>query len=178
MVFIVVIVLRLHIVTFSNYTLLQQCYNIQGAVMCKVTTIEDNKKVKGIFLRAPIQKYAIDFFNFDRKYKLSLLEKLVNFKRLKLAKKEDWDGIIINVVVSPIYFTRYQRKATHKFFNHDVLDKIISIGWDPYDDQVGGAAEKEITTFYYKDNTTTKTVNKEEYKFTYNHIIKEKFCKE
>ena len=160
----------------NSYITITLYYNsvLKGDIMCKITTIEDNKKVNGIFWRSPFQECLIDFYGFNV-VELSLLEKLINFKKLKTAIKEGWEGMAIKTLVFPIYFTRFQRKSVHKFSDHCTLDHIISIGWDPYDNQVGGSAEKEVTTFYYKDNTSVKVVTKNEYKYTYKHVVENEF---
>jgi hypothetical protein len=147
--------------------------------MCKFTTIENKSEVKGIFFQNPLQKLEINFYGPYTKgeRKLTFIDRFINRKRIKQAEKEDWDSIVVKVLTLPIYFTRYQRKSIYKFNKHITLDKIISYGWEPYDNSCGGAAEKEITKFYFKDGTTLKVVNKEEFKYTYRHIIEEEFCK-
>lgn len=154
-----------------------------------VITTSDNM-VKGIFFRSPIQPidkdtYAEDEFHSAWVYLNKLKEnrfrrfweKLLGNKKVvnnieKWSESMDWGGCRVNILASPIYFYRQQRKLEAICTNPDCnIQKIESYGYESQWNYCGGACVVEKTVITLKNGKKMHITRNDYYHFTYEHII-------
>lgn len=164
---------------------------------------------RGVFFRSPLLEvtYENDCY-FDNNYSKSLYEVTNKYMDSKLfrfyfnlignrrrmidclkAMEKDNDNSLggwrFYNLVSPIYFSRVERKTACYYYNIDkegFLDKklpygeifaIISEGYEDKFETVGGHCHKEITKVYdFYGRRIQKIINKKSYHFTYEHYSK------
>lgn len=88
-------------------------------------------------------------------------------------KEDDFAGFTANTICSPIYFKRKSR-CIEAISNSDdtKIDNIISYGYEDEFINISGQCIKEKTTITFKNSEKITMINKDEYEYTYIHIIK------
>ena len=153
-----------------------------------ITTTEGVER--GLFFRSFIQKAFFDayldrpkFSAWDYKEKLKnpirrIYEILIGNKEVvkninKWSDEIGWGGVYINIICFPIYFKRVYRKLTAISTNaDDNIQSIDSYGYESEFDSCGGNCICEKTLVILKNKKRLKFNRKEQYHFTYCHIIK------
>lgn len=148
-----------------------------------ISTLIVEGKEHGIFFRNPIQtvtkdSYSGECYHWRDTALFKVIPFLLNIFTWFKCKKwfendEDLAGIKVKELCSPIYFTRDVRRATHFINDHPAIQEIDVYGWEPYKNSCGGAAEKEIAVFIFKNGKKKKMVTKESFNYFYNHVIKD-----
>lgn len=145
---------------------------------------------RGIFFRNPIQKVSFDAY-YDVQPAVSAWvykEKIKNpIRRLyeiligngnivrnieEWAMSCDWAGFNANKLMSPIYFKREYRKLTSiSSSSDDVIQKVVSYGYEGPYNYCSGACHIERTRITLKNGRRIRLKNKDKYYYTYIHII-------
>lgn len=144
----------------------------------------------GIFFRNPIQKISFDTYYCDMprisawEYKnkiknpiRKMYEIIIGNKNIidnieKWSKNIDWGGFNANVLMSPIYFSRQYRKLTSTSSNpNDVIQKVVSYGYEGPYNYCCGSCHIERTKFILKNGKRVRFTVKDQYHYTYIHII-------
>lgn len=148
---------------------------------------------RGLFFRSPIQKVAYDAYygsdspngfcswSFLNRLKKSLGFRL--FQRLlgnshvvdnieSWSEGMDWAGFSANILCFPIHFKREFRALTAQSQNaDDNIQSVHSWGYESEFENCSGGCAKEITLFKMRNGKTIREVKKENYCYTYSHII-------
>ncbi len=154
-----------------------------------ITTFDSEGTVKGVFFRWPIQKVTKQDYVFSENEESCyywrekavkriipfLLNIRVWFKCKVWSEQDNLAGITVNELCSPIYFSRYQRTAFHKLYNHPVINSINVTGYEPYKNQCYGSAEKEKTVIDFKDGSSKIITRRGQFHYLYKHIIEQEF---
>lgn len=156
-----------------------------------ITSILPEGTEYGIFFRNPIQKvYKDNFLGECYNWKKTAIFKLIPFllnvklwfkctKWFKIDSLDDLAGFNVKELCFPIYFKREVRRAFHKLTNHPTIKEIKVYGWEPYKNHCGGAAEKEIATFFFHDGSKQTFVSTEgSFHYAYKHIIEDMIKKD
>ena len=149
---------------------------------------------KGIFFRSPIQMidFENDYFSDNPRSAGELNHKLKNnalyrwfnilmgnkniVKNLnKWIDEMDFAGVNKRCLVLPIYFKRLERslKATNVSNSESDINEVISKGFESPYEIVAGCCKIERTKFTYKNGKSSKVNHKEQYHYTYQHVIEE-----
>lgn len=145
---------------------------------------------RGIFFRSPIQKVDYDTYyeegfsawSYKEEVKNPLrkiYEILIGNKNVidnieKWSKYGDWAGFSANILCFPIYFKREYRKLKAISNNDtDNITEINSYGYENEFNYCGGNCEIERTSVKLRSGKTIKIKRREQYNFTYTHIIKD-----
>ncbi len=154
-----------------------------------VINTEEGKE-KGLFFRNPLQKVGFDGYYDDSmfsawKYKKDiknpirrLYEILIgNGKIVKnideWAENSDFGGFTGNILCFPIYFKRKYRKLVAYSCGNGNIQKIVSYGFESEFNECGGDCDIEKTDILLKNGKHIRIKRKEQYHYTYEHIIKE-----
>ena len=161
------------------------------------TTIHNNHVITteegtqfGIFFRNPIQKVSFDAYYGDMekisawKYKEKiknpirrLYEIIIGNKNIvdnieEWSQRMDWGGFNANVLMSPIYFSReYRRLKSVSSSPDDVIQKVVSYGYEGPYNYCSGACHIERTRITLKNGRRIRLKKKDQYKYTYIHIV-------
>jgi hypothetical protein len=152
-----------------------------------ITTISDEGKKSGIFFRSPIQKVYKESFSMDeniegvygwrRRALYQIIPFLLNirvwFKVKEWEKNEDFAGMKVRELCSPIYFERQTRTVLHKIVNHPTISEIEAYGWEPYKNYCSGDAEKEVAIIKFKDGKKIKKITKGSFNYCYAHVVEQ-----
>lgn len=147
---------------------------------------------KGIFFRSPIQKAFIDFYynhEYNEKYTKDYFDKIKNpIRRIyeilignkdiiknidKMINNIDIMGCDVNVLCSPIYFKREYRKLVAEPVDYDGIMSITSYGYESEFTYCAGDCVVEKTKIKLKNGKTLKIKTRDQYHYTYAHIIKD-----
>lgn len=161
------------------------------------TTIHNNHVITteegtqfGIFFRNPIQNISFDAYYGDME-KVSawkymekirnpirrLYEILIGNKNIvdhieKWAQNMDWGGFNANVLMSPIYFSReYRRLKAVSSSANDVIQKMVSYGYEGPYNYCSGACHIERTRITLKNGKRIRLKMKDYFHYTYEHIV-------
>lgn len=139
---------------------------------------------RGIFFRWPFQKVNKDgygsgeCFDWYDRAKRWFFPRLYNWRVFKMlpewSKSDNFAGVNVIEMCSPIYFDRVSRKAFYTFYNHNI-SSIEVYGYEPYKNHCAGAAEKEIARFTLEDGTTYDIVTRGKFHYTYQHTVEQEF---
>lgn len=154
-----------------------------------VISTEEGKE-NGLFFRNPFQKVSFDAY-YDESV-LSAWKYLKDIKnpirRLyeiligngnivknieKWSKDCDWGGFNANILCFPIYFKREYRKLVAHSCEGGNIQKIASYGYESEFNMCSGECDMEKTVIHLKNGKTIRIKRKEQYHFTYEHIVKE-----
>lgn len=153
-----------------------------------VISTEEGKE-KGLFFRNPLQKVSFDAYYDDPilsawKYIKDienpirrLYEILIGNGNIVRNIKEwsencDWGGFNANIICFPIYFKREYRKLVAHSCESDNIQKIVSYGYESEFNMCAGECDMEKTVIHLKNGKNIRIKRKEQYHFTYEHIIK------
>lgn len=162
------------------------------------TTIHNNHVITaeegtqfGIFFRSPIQKISFEAYYNDIMEKISawrykekiknpirrLYEILIGNKNIvdhieEWAQSMDWGGFDANVIMSPIYFSReYRRLKAVSSSPDDVIQKVVSYGYEGPYNYCSGSCHIERTRIYLRNGQRIRLKMKDYYHYTYTHIV-------
>ena len=162
------------------------------------TTIHNNHVItsesgtqRGIFFRSPIQKVSFDAYYTTGPAVVSAwtyLNKIKNpIRRLyeilignveivkninEWANNMDWGGFTANKLMSPIYFRREYRYLESVSSNtHDVIQKVVSYGYEGPYNMCSGACHIERTRITLRNGKKIRLKKTEYYHYTYIHIV-------
>lgn len=148
---------------------------------------------RNIFFRSPMQKIELDAYYPERddisawvyldeinSSKIRrIYEQIIGNKNVvnninEWSERLSWGGCTINRLVPPIYFHRFFRKLTATCLNKDKnIQAIESYGYESEWNICSGACAIEKTTITLKNGKKIHLINKDYYKFTYEHVVKE-----
>lgn len=154
-----------------------------------VITTEEGEE-KGIFFRNPLQKAFFDAYYDDPvlsawKYLNDiknpikrLYEILIGngniVKNIKSWSEDiDWGGFSAHILCFPIYFKREYRKLIAHCCDSDNIIKIESYGYESEFNICSGDCHVEKTVIHLNNGKSIRIKRKEQYYFTYSHIVKE-----
>lgn len=149
---------------------------------------------RGIFFKKPLQKVGFETlcpeyarfsaYDYADKIKYNTLRRL--YERLIgngwivknihfwLNNDEvDFNGFEGNILCFPIYFKREYRKLTAYSCADNNIAQIRSHGYENEFNECAGKCEVERTKVILKNGKSYKFKRKDDYHFTYEHIIKE-----
>lgn len=150
-------------------------------------TLENEGIEKGVYFRFPLQKVYKESFSFNDENECvsgwrnraikQVIPFLLNirmwFKCKEWLEEDDFAGIRVKELCSPIYFIRKVRTATHKILNHPFITEINVYGYEPYKNYCAGAAEREVTIIKFKDNSKNRVVKYEKFHYVYAHVVEQ-----
>jgi hypothetical protein len=155
-----------------------------------ITTEEGSKF--GIFFRSPIQKVSYDAYYADysktsawtykskiknpirRLYEIIIGNKSIVDHIEEWSQSIDWGGFTANKLMSPIYFKReYRYLKAESGDPNDLIQKIVSYGYEGPYNYCSGACHIERTKITLKNGKRVRLKVKDRYKYTYVHIIEE-----
>lgn len=162
-----------------------QVVNYKGYVIST-----ENGMEKGLFFRNPLQKVYFDaYYNESVLSAWKYLNDIKNpIRRLyeiligngnivknikKWSERCDWGGFNGNILCSPIYFHREYRKLVAHSCEDDNIQKIISYGYESEFNMCSGGCDVEKTIIHLKNRKNIRIKRKNQYHFTYAHIVKE-----
>lgn len=89
------------------------------------------------------------------------------------SENMNWGGFNGNILCFPIYFKKQYRKLNAVSCNGDNIQEIVSYGYESEFNTCSGDCVMEKTVVYMKNGKKIKIKRKEQYHFTYEHIIKD-----
>ena len=144
----------------------------------------------GIFFRNPIQKISFDAYYCDFKktsaweYKNRLKNPIHRLYEIIIGNKNiidnieewsqnmDWGGFDANIIMSPVYFSRVYRKLKSVSSSpNDVIQKVVSYGYEGPYNYCSGACHIERTRIILKNEKRIRLKVKDYFKYTYKHIV-------
>lgn len=145
---------------------------------------------KGIFFRNPVQPITKDTYAEDEFYSAwAYLNKLRGSKVFRIvnillgnkrvvdnieewSKHDNWGGCTVNILASPIYFSRQERTLTAICLNPDCnIQKIESHGYESQYNIINGNCDIEKTTITLKNGKKLHMTRHDTYHFTYEYTI-------
>lgn len=144
----------------------------------------------GLFFRSPIQNVFFDGYYDNTKFSAyKYMDKIQNpfrrFYEILIGNKSvvknindwsneiGWGGVCANILCFPIYFKREYRSLTAISTNaNDNIQFIKSYGYESEFNYCSGDCVREKTVMILKNKKCIKFNKKEQYHFTYSHIIK------
>jgi hypothetical protein len=118
------------------------------------------------FLRR-IFEYAIGNYRVINEYIPSAMK--------EEGEYEDW-GMMINQVISPIYFIRQFRELTYQQLESEQshpIQKISSYGYNDLDTECSGYCQKEVTKITFNNGKCITSISRKEYHYSYSHIVED-----
>ena len=155
------------------------------------TIITEEGVQKGIFFRSPFQMaffdayygdMPFDAYTYAKKIKNPIrrfYEILIGNKNIvksigRLLDNIDWAGFDARIVVCPIYFKRRYRRLRAYTPNKDMtVREIKSYGYEFGFELAAGDCHIEKTKIYIRDGNVITTTKKDQYHYTYRHVVKE-----
>lgn len=145
---------------------------------------------KGVFFRNPLQKVSFDAHYDDlilsawkyikdienpirRLYEILIGNGNIVRNIKEWSKNCDWGGCNANILCFPIYFKREYRKLVAYSCESGNIQKIVSYGYESKFNMCAGKCDMEKTVIHLKNRKPIRIKLKEQYHFTYEHIIKE-----
>lgn len=152
----------------------------------------------GIFFRNPIQRVlanydtyldtGVEAWTVVEKYKKSplyrLLQNAIGNKRAFVEMSQDMEdqpydvaGHDINELCSPIYTKRVYRKSSAMLGVNNPIKSVKSYGFEGYKEYCSGSCEAEKTVIIKRDGGRIVVEKKDQFHYTYAHIIKEELLR-
>lgn len=150
---------------------------------------EEGEK-RGLFFRNPLQKVSFDAYSEDPMFSAWKYEEDIKnpIRRLyeiligngKIVKNiDEWSenldfaGFTAKILCCPIYFKRKYRKLVAYSCGNGNIQKIVSYGFESEFNECGGDCDIEKTYILLKNGKHIRIKRKEQYHYTYVHIVKE-----